>query len=278
MAQTKRDDTSRYVLKGMSLFVLSPPLWRIVIWPLVLAVVFGLIATILLFSLAYAPQARLLIDKLPVPDWASYIIAVVIVGVEIAVVVGILMGVVNSYFEEKLFDQVLAMSNKVITVQPHPKRGNFPAKVIFFLVKFLVNLITIPLNVVPVVGNFGYCAVNGFMHGWALHMRYFEMKGFTFREQFAHVKARFYEYSLFGGMAIFCASVPLVGFFMSFSNVVGATLWALDLELQEEHAREGEALEERERGVIEMEGEGGGAVVGGEVIDEGSGKEQLVQF
>jgi ABC-type dipeptide/oligopeptide/nickel transport system permease subunit len=40
------------------------------------------------------------------------VIAVVIVGVEIGVVVGFLMGVVNSYFEEKLFDQVLQKRKK----------------------------------------------------------------------------------------------------------------------------------------------------------------------
>jgi hypothetical protein len=127
-------------------------------------------------------------------------------------------------------------------------------------------------------------------------MRYFEMKGLTFREQFAHVKAKFYEYSLFGGLAIFCSSVPLVGFFLNFSNVVGATLWALDLELQEDHAREGEALEEmeradeeRERWVEEKEerggkeelkrgGEEGKAVLAGGVErEEGSGKERLVE-
>jgi hypothetical protein len=61
-------------------------------------------------------------------------------------------------------------------------------------------------------------------------MHYFELKGLSFMEQYRYVRTCKHEYTYFGGMACLLSSIPLVGFFLSFTNVVGAALWAIDME------------------------------------------------
>ena len=64
-------------------------------------------------------------------------------------------------------------------------------------------------------------------------------------------------------MACFLSSIPLVGFVLTFTNVVGAALWAIDLEEEENIRREEERGRERAGSEGSDGGSGSAMLVGG---------------
>ncbi|KAF9251901.1 hypothetical protein DTO006G1_2494 [Penicillium roqueforti] len=94
----------------------------------------------------------------------------------------------------------------------------------------LRSLLYLPLNLIPVVGTVLYIFMQGKRAGPILHARYFQLKGWdsTMREEW--VKKNQGAYTGLGIAAFVLEMVPFASIAFSFTNTVGAALWAADLE------------------------------------------------
>ncbi|CCM01358.1 uncharacterized protein FIBRA_03408 [Fibroporia radiculosa] len=97
------------------------------------------------------------------------------------------------------------------------------------LVRYLV---TLPLNFVPIAGTVLFVMYNGYRGGPSWHSRYFQLKGFSKNQRAAFVRRKQGEYAAFGTVTLLCTFIPFVGLLFSFTNTVGAAMWAAHLEAQ----------------------------------------------
>ncbi|KAI0704512.1 hypothetical protein C8T65DRAFT_653774 [Cerioporus squamosus] len=93
-------------------------------------------------------------------------------------------------------------------------------------------LLTLPLNMIPAVGTVLFLLYNGHTSGPGWHSHYFELKGFSKNQRAAFIEQKRAEYTAFGMMTLLFNFIPLVGLLFSFTNTVGAALWAAQLEAQ----------------------------------------------
>ncbi|KAI0629389.1 hypothetical protein C8Q77DRAFT_1161552 [Trametes polyzona] len=93
-------------------------------------------------------------------------------------------------------------------------------------------VLTLPLNLIPAVGTVLFLLYNGYNGGPGWHSRYFQLKGFSKGQRGSFVENRRAEYTAFGMATLLFNFIPLVGLLFSFTNTVGAALWAAQLEAQ----------------------------------------------
>ncbi|KAI0642275.1 hypothetical protein C8Q79DRAFT_242867 [Trametes meyenii] len=93
-------------------------------------------------------------------------------------------------------------------------------------------VLTLPLNLIPAIGTVLFLLYNGSNSGPGWHARYFQLKGFSKGQRAAFVEKRRAEYTAFGMVTLLFNFIPLVGLLFSFTNTVGAALWAAQLEAQ----------------------------------------------
>ncbi|KAI0791971.1 hypothetical protein C8Q75DRAFT_714888 [Abortiporus biennis] len=96
----------------------------------------------------------------------------------------------------------------------------------------LKYLLSLPLNMVPVLGTVAFLLLNGHRGGPGWHARYFQLKGLDKKQRAEFVDKRRPEYTAFGMATLLFNFVPLVGLVFTFTSTVGAALWAAELEAQ----------------------------------------------
>ncbi|KAJ5777960.1 hypothetical protein N7520_001206 [Penicillium odoratum] len=94
----------------------------------------------------------------------------------------------------------------------------------------LRSLLYLPLNMIPVVGTVLYIVVQGKRIGPGLHARYFQLKGWNSVQQDEWVAKNRGAYTGLGIAAFALEMIPFASIVFSFTNTVGASLWAADLE------------------------------------------------
>jgi hypothetical protein len=112
------------------------------------------------------------------------------------------------------------------------------------------SLMLLPLNLIPVVGTLLYVYMQGKERGPVAHLRYFDLKGWDERKREEWVRRNHGGYlgydspspcfcavvmglltgSRFGMAAFLFEMIPFASLAFSFTNAVGAALWAADME------------------------------------------------
>ena len=90
------------------------------------------------------------------------------------------------------------------------------------------RLLYLPLNFIPLIGTALFVFARGKAEGPRFLNRYWQLKGGKAKEE--HVKKVPGAYTAFGTMSVLLEMVPVVGIFFSFTNTVGAALWAAEIE------------------------------------------------
>ncbi|KAH7100318.1 hypothetical protein BKA62DRAFT_706658 [Auriculariales sp. MPI-PUGE-AT-0066] len=93
-------------------------------------------------------------------------------------------------------------------------------------------LISLPLNLVPVVGTAAFILLQGRRAGPRFHGRYFQLKGLSGSQRDEFVSTRRGAYTGFGAAAVVLNLIPFVAIPFAFTHAVGAALWAADMEKQ----------------------------------------------
>ncbi|KAK4688815.1 hypothetical protein P7C73_g1312, partial [Tremellales sp. Uapishka_1] len=95
------------------------------------------------------------------------------------------------------------------------------------IVRYVLSL---PLNLIPVVGTVFFLGYNGLKAGPGYHSRYFQLKGYDKDKREAAIQKRRGAYTAFGTVAMLLNLVPVVSILFVFTSSVGAALWAADIE------------------------------------------------
>ncbi|KAJ2997654.1 hypothetical protein NUW58_g585 [Xylaria curta] len=95
------------------------------------------------------------------------------------------------------------------------------------LVRYVIYL---PLNFIPVVGTIMFIVLQGRSRGKSVHDRYFQLKGWSSSQQRDWLQQHIGPYTTFGTIATLLEMIPVVSMLFTFTNTVGAALWAADIE------------------------------------------------
>ncbi|KLU91822.1 hypothetical protein MAPG_10771 [Magnaporthiopsis poae ATCC 64411] len=86
------------------------------------------------------------------------------------------------------------------------------------------------LNLIPLVGTFFFIVLQGRARGLGIHERYFQLKAWSKGRKSDWFKLHVGSYTAFGVVANLLEMVPVASMLFSFTNTVGAALWAADVE------------------------------------------------
>lgn len=95
------------------------------------------------------------------------------------------------------------------------------------IVRYVMYL---PLNFIPVVGTIMFLLIQGRGRGKTVHGRYFQLKEWSQSQQQDWLSRHTGPYTTFGTIATLLEMIPVLSMFFTFTNTVGAALWAADLE------------------------------------------------
>ncbi|GAB1312139.1 Outer spore wall protein RRT8 [Madurella fahalii] len=116
-----------------------------------------------------------------------------------------------------------------------------------FSVKELVRYcMYLPLNFIPVVGTVAFILLGGRSRGNAAHDRYFQLKEWSSSRTSKWLSDHKGPYTAFGTVATLLEMIPLASIVFSFTNTVGAALWAADIEAKENEMAKSTAPELQE--------------------------------
>ncbi|CAO2657740.1 Nn.00g038660.m01.CDS01 [Neocucurbitaria sp. VM-36] len=229
-----------YPFKGIAYFFTHRTLWKPLAAKLVPTISLGLGVTVLMFAVTYVPQAALLtIFNGPLAIFTT----ILLVLSEASTIFSVLSK--NFLIDDALidtFDGTLLCRNmtSLVSTEREVKRGSDPVGKLGKLVsrpfaKFTPKAIIryfmyLPLNFIPIVGTVLFVILQGRKFGPTAHARYFQLKQMKKQEKERFIEQRKAAYASFGVPAVLLELVPIAGIFFSFTNTVGAALWAADLE------------------------------------------------
>jgi len=209
-------------------FLSNSELVRFAVCPIISSFIFSVVSVILLFSLALYPQAIGLAQVMP--NWAAWLVSVSLVLAESFFASFVFGLIAFRKVQDKIFMKTLELKGVRLRGNQNCCRditfdsGHLIMDIMFFM-------ITLPLNLFPVIGTVAFCLINGYFFGWELHQTYFNLKKMSFSEQRHHMSDNAWDYTTFGGTCIFLDLLPGFNFLLIFSNYVAAGLYAADMEL-----------------------------------------------
>ncbi|GLE07911.1 hypothetical protein PINS_up018740 [Pythium insidiosum] len=223
-----------FVAAGVAYFLTHPRLWLKALCPLLLTLVVAVVSVVVVFAAAFAPQAHALHDA-GVPSVLAWLLSLLLVVIEIFLVTFIYSLIVMPCYQDKVFEMVLidrGLGDLVHQEERHAGCGRVCAAMcrVSVLCRVLLLIVSLPLNLLPVIGTGIYVWLNGLLLAWEYHLYYFELKGLRYADQKTVIDARKAQYSSFGMQALFLEMIPGVGPLFLFTNTVGAALFAVELE------------------------------------------------
>ncbi|KAL3657547.1 hypothetical protein V7S43_017514 [Phytophthora oleae] len=228
---------STYVAQGLAYFLSHPPLWKMTICPVVLTIAVGMTTVIVLLAVAMHPQEQGLYDA-GVPEGLAWVLAIMLCLVESFVIVMIYSLICLACYQDKVFAYVMRQQGHQELVD-NKRRHASCIRIctsccrVSVLLRLGLLVVSVPLNVVPVVGNAMYAWLNGQIVAWEYHFFYFELKNLNFEQQQELINERSTQYTLFGMQALLLEMVPAIGAVFMFTNTVGAALFASSIERED---------------------------------------------
>lgn len=147
-------DPSHYPIKSVGFVMSNPSLWRKVACVACFGMTVAFLALVLLLVFALKPQAEAFGGQ-----WWSWLLAVLVVLLEAAVVSFLVLAVAHSKCQTEVFVQTMKIKGKwrdgEMTKQSLCKELNVFCKKAFF-----VRILTLPLNIIPFLGAALYSAIN----------------------------------------------------------------------------------------------------------------------
>lgn len=91
---------------------------------------------------------------------------------------------------------------------------------IFFL-RSTLFVLTLPLNVIPIIGPLGFLSIQALFRGGAAHKRYFQLYKWTPEQRQHRIETYFWQYQRFGLVATALEMIPFLGYLFVYTNQVG---------------------------------------------------------
>ncbi|KAI8090804.1 hypothetical protein BDF21DRAFT_412201 [Thamnidium elegans] len=228
-----------YPVAGIVYFIAHPQLWVKTLCPFLLTLIFGILSLVLSFVYLLPLQAHALIE-VNCPVWLAWTVSVIFVLLESAVFDLIFFAILLPIFQDALFDATLKSRGLERMFTNRVQVGNLRmccrgissglALVwLLILAQILILIITAPLHLIPVVGTFIACYINGWISCWGHHLHYdIEFRGFSVSDSRSYAWRHKTEYCNFGVVAVALEIIPLFNLIFMWTNVVGAALYVGD--------------------------------------------------
>ncbi|GMI48581.1 hypothetical protein TrCOL_g1504 [Triparma columacea] len=204
---------------------------------ILMAIVVGIVVLIILMASTLKSQA----DSFGGGE-VGWTLAVLAVLIEAVIILYVLCKLILAKLQEDIFIAVLKDEGGW---QAHFTAPTFMESMLCcFTPSLVLQILTLPLNVFPVVGTVAYLLINAVSCGWDLMAMYYDASGMASSSQRALVvgngcskiapqKILSNPHFEFGAMCLLLELVPVIGpSFFCLGNACGAALWAVDLEMQ----------------------------------------------
>ncbi|KAJ5561829.1 hypothetical protein N7535_003708 [Penicillium sp. DV-2018c] len=232
-----------YPLKGIIFFLTHKDLWRPFVSRAGRTITLGLGVTSAMFFFTYVPQMALMAFT---SGPLAAISAAILVLSESSAITNFLSRafLVEDALVDTFDGTLIARDQEPLVsqgrqVKPRSGGGDTIARLgrsikqplsRFSPRSLLRSLLYLPLNLIPVVGTMLYIFMQGKRAGPALHTRYFQLKGWNESRREEWIANNRGAYTGLGMAACVLEMVPFASIPLSFTNAVGAALWAADLE------------------------------------------------
>ena len=257
----------QYPIYGVIYLFTSPSMICSVICAITLGLIIATTSLILLFVFTLQTQAEALTFGTQDDDengstttWWSYMLAVFAVLFEATLITILLLKVVHTKSQKKIFVTTMKQENTWRDIIDYPNGNHMiePGGIeIFgcFKLSFIVSLITFPLHIfLPLVGTIVHSLLNSRLAAWELMDMYFVAINMDYKQQRNEIrssgivgastdttsKARMCgcldissKYVQFGFVCGLLESIPIIGpTLFPLTNACGAALWSADMEKQ----------------------------------------------
>lgn len=229
-----------YPIKGILYFLSHRELWKPLLSKIIPTLGLSLAVVVFMFTFTYIPQVALMFfTNGPLAPLTT----ILLILSESSTIINMLSR--SFIVQEALidtFDGTLVSRNEAGVVAEGRqiksggdaigKLGKF-AKSPFekFSPKALVRyFMYLPLNFIPIVGTAIFVFIQGRTRGKSAHARYFQLKKWSARESESFTQEHVGPYTAFGTVATVLELIPVASILFSFTNTVGAALWAADIE------------------------------------------------
>ncbi|KAF8185015.1 hypothetical protein K438DRAFT_1837266 [Mycena galopus ATCC 62051] len=230
-----------YPLQGVYYFLSHSSLYR-AIFPVILKTLLTALGiTAALFVFTYLPQVAFC--ALFSGPFAFATAALLVLGEAYAIIMFVSKAFFLGRAQDQLFNAVFRQQGiNLVYVEQKGKSRSFIGNLFKGASKpfqrlsregLLRYVISLPLNVVPMVGTVLFLLYNGAKAGPTFHARYFQAKGMTPAARQAFVEKRKGAYTAFGAATLGLNLVPIVGPVFMLTSTIGAALWACELEKKE---------------------------------------------
>jgi len=240
-----------YPIKGIVYFATHKSLWKPLLSKLAPTVALSVGVVTSMFAFTYLPQLAVLVF---VNGPLAVVTTVLLILSESATIISVISR--NFLLQDALldtFDGTLVSRNAtdIVTEGRQLKSGSDPidrlGKILKspfsrFSPKALVRYVMyLPLNFIPVVGTVMFILINGRSRGQSVHDRYFQLKRWSASQKSEWLSKHAAPYTAFGTIATLLEMVPIASILFSFTNAVGAALWAADIEEKDSDMSQGTA-------------------------------------
>ncbi|KAJ7184149.1 hypothetical protein C8R46DRAFT_883365 [Mycena filopes] len=232
-----------YPLQGIFYFAGHASLYRSIFPVILKTLLTALGITTALFAFTYLPQVAFC--ALFSGPFAFATAALLVLGEAYAIIMFVSKAFFLGRAQDQLFNAVFRQQGvNLVYVEPKGKSRGFLGSVLKGVSKplsrfsregLLRYVVSLPLNLVPMVGTVLFLLYNGAgaKAGPTFHARYFQAKGMAPATRQAFVEKRKGAYTAFGAATLGLNLVPIVGPIFMLTSTVGAALWACELEKKE---------------------------------------------
>jgi len=229
-----------YPIKGILYFLSHRDLWKPFVSRLGPYLILSVSVVAGMFTFTYVPQLALLVF---VNGPLAVFSTVLLVLNESSTIINNLAR--NWLLEDAILDTfdgtlVSRGSTELVKEGREIKPGNNPMSKLGKILKnpfqkfgpkaIIRYLVYLPLNLIPIVGTVGFVLAQSRDRGQSVHNRYFQLKNWPSSRTSDWLKKNAAPYASFGIVATLLEMIPLASMFFTYTNTVGAALWAADIE------------------------------------------------
>jgi uncharacterized protein involved in cysteine biosynthesis len=262
--------TAVYPFKGIAYFFTHPSLWAIVVCPVIVTVLVAIAATIIVFAGLMYPQYLLISDYIIHINWVAWLVTVILCILEVLFIVALTVVVFFDGTKRRIYKQVFRLHD--VHVRKAAQTYGVPIETHwnynrddqccwcwictdsretltdcccfclnpvvywkYFFYKVLsavVFLVSLPLNLIPILGTLFFCMINGTFMAWRLQFGYFTDKEIPPAISSYIFTRRLPEYMSFGTVCMLLDFIPVLNLILIYTNVVASgefSLFSLNL-------------------------------------------------
>ncbi|CAO3615635.1 unnamed protein product [Cunninghamella blakesleeana] len=244
--------TPLYPVLGVAFFLQHPKqLWLKTLLPFLLTLGFGVVSLFISFAYLLPWQAHFFI-KHHIPNWIAHTIACILSIIESGILDILCFAILLPFFQDAVFDATLkarrlermlddADVSKLVTCCRGITSSLFATSLVV-LARVIILILTLPLNIIPVIGTVLACYINAFPATWSLVLHYdIELRGMTVTESRKHAWHNKLHFINFGVVSVALEMIPIINLLFMWTNIVGVALWISDIYLLNERLTPEEA-------------------------------------